>query len=396
MHFWSHDGEWLRSVSLKATAGRVDASSYLTGRLAVSADGEHVVATVSDHSVCAYSWSEGTTKACEGVTNATHAHFVDNGKPTTVAVASDNTLVLVDCERAAVVKRIELGQEPMCGLTCLAADKYVLCAFAARLLAVDAETGQVLREFAREAAGRELVLLQMLLRNGSPWAMTYEEGTASVVVRSLLSAEDELALEGENTTCAAVSQDARLVAICTGAGSVEVWDIDAGGVVMQEETAHENAVAMCRFSADGRWLLTAGHDTFVKCWDVRAGFQQTGYERCESAVLSFGVTQGARGVVVGLRSGVVGHLSLVPAKDSPRAGVSFGESLLYNRVTTTERATRSNAKAKPKLKRPESPAPSSASSTAGTTARRAAGAASSAAAHAHDGTGHGGKCCTLL
>lgn len=396
LHFWSHDGEWLRSVCVKGNAEEVDASCYLTGRVSVSGDGAYVVTTLSDHSVCCYAWESGNIQRCADVINATQAQFVNNGKTTTVAVASNNTLVLVDAADASVRKRMELGPAPIQALSGLPTDKYVVCAFEDRLLAVDTATGQILREFDREAPGCELVLLKVLMRNGSPWLMSYEEGTPSVILRSLLSGDDELALEGEHTSCAAVSANSRLVAICTTAGDVEVWDVEAGGVVMQEHAAHASAVEQVVFSQDGRWLLTAGQDTAVKCWDVQAGFALTGKEECAAPVSALAVTQGVRGVMVGLRSGVVGHLSLVPATESPRAGISFGESLLYNLVTTVERTTRSKAKAKAKPKRAESPSHSGSNASSATNTSARLGHVQQAGAAHNTNSSRGKGCCALL
>ncbi|EGD82650.1 hypothetical protein PTSG_03308 [Salpingoeca rosetta] len=397
LHFWSHDGEWQRSVCLKGRSDEVDASCYLTGRVAVSDDGEYVVSTLADHSVCCYAWSSEKLEMCS-VPNATQAQFVNNGKTTTVAVASKNALVLIDAASAEVKKRLELGDAPIRALAGLASDKYMVAAFDERLLAIDTEKGQILRQFSREAAGSELLLLQVLKRNGTPWVLSYEEGTPSVILRSLLSADEELALESNNTSCACVSADGRLVTICSNAGDVEVYDVEAGGLVLQENGAHGNAVEQCVFSADGRWLLTAGQDTLVKCWDVKAGFVLTGTEQCASPVSSLAVTQGGRGAVVGLRSGVVGHLSLVSATQSPRADVAYGESLLYNLVTTVERSTRSKAKAKSKPRRSESPSysGSNASSATNTSARVGREATRTGRGGRGGGGNHDKKCCTLL
>lgn len=399
LHFWSPEGVWLHTTNLKVDDTGLDRRFYLTGRLATHYDGDWVVATLSDHSICCYSWYKDSVLSCQ-VKSAIEATFVGTSDPLpTVVVASEDSLVAIDVSAAKIIKTIKLNGGNVQQLAGNIHSSLCVCGFDNRFVVVDLDSGEIQRDISREIFGVDVPVFSLFSRGHvrSPWLLYYEQGAASVILHPLVSsADEELALEGNNISCAAVDNDGRKVALCSNDGAVVVWDIEAGGVLMQEHDAHSGVVEQCSFSKDDRWLITAAQDTVVKSWDANNSFRECSSEQCMSPVSTLCVSLRSNMVTVGLRNGIVGHLSLISASQTgkERVKLEYGESSLYNLMTTVERTTRSNAKAKEKPKRNESPSQSgSATSSAQNTTSRDKVALSAAGLNRQDSSNTKRCCC---
>jgi eukaryotic-like serine/threonine-protein kinase len=87
---------------------------------------------------------------------------------------------------------------------------------------------------------------------------------------------------------AAFSHDGKLLATCTQAGVVRIWQAETGRDirVIREWRAHEEPATAVRFSPDDRFLATGSRDNTVKVWDlekVRRGEDKEPHLRLEHA-----------------------------------------------------------------------------------------------------------------
>jgi WD40 repeat protein len=64
-----------------------------------------------------------------------------------------------------------------------------------------------------------------------------------------------------------------LVGFGPGISTLEIWDT-AGGKRLRSWKAHEEYIWAYEFSADGKTLITGGHDKVIRWWDVATGRQQ--------------------------------------------------------------------------------------------------------------------------
>src|SRR5206468_5189227 len=71
-------------------------------------------------------------------------------------------------------------------------------------------------------------------------------------------------------SCAELSSDGKRIAIGTGEGPIQVWELETSTKVHQY-TGHDGNVWSVDFSADGKQLVSCGEDATLRLWDVQTG-----------------------------------------------------------------------------------------------------------------------------
>jgi len=101
-----------------------------------------------------------------------------------------------------------------------------------------------------------------------------------------------------------VSPDSRLTASGDWAGRIRLWRLPEGAPVGSWQTSHGDLPGLM-FLPDGNQLLSAGHDGYIRIWDLDGRLvaaHDTG-----SSVTSFYPTHKRRGVLLGHADGFVSH-----------------------------------------------------------------------------------------
>ena len=75
---------------------------------------------------------------------------------------------------------------------------------------------------------------------------------------------------GSGATAVTFSPDSRRVATCGRDGTVAVWNVEDGRLVVRMN-AHPDLVLAADFSEDGRYLVTGGRDAAVRVWSLPDG-----------------------------------------------------------------------------------------------------------------------------
>ena len=242
----SADGRWVASACSDVSAPRADKTVRLwdlaTGSealclgghvegawsVAVSASGTRVVSGGGDQAVRVWDLATGVElRDFEGQ---------GDGRGLSVAISADGKRVASGCgDGTARVWDVESGSELLC-------------------LKGQGDEAQVFG-VALSADGRRLV-------SGS--------GNA-IRLWDLETAKEILSLGGqEDTTCLALSADAkRLVAGATD-GTVHLWDLEAGKELLSLR-GHSEEVKSVALSADGKRLASGSADRTVRLWDLETG-----------------------------------------------------------------------------------------------------------------------------
>ena len=109
--------------------------------------------------------------------------------------------------------------------------------------------------------------------------------TYSVHAKARPGALDILGHE-DRVTCLVTSHDGKRVATASGDGTIVVWDVVCGTILL-EWLAHEQCVNALALSPDSRRLLSAGCDHSLVAWAIDTGVQKAaelrGHTDCVSA-----------------------------------------------------------------------------------------------------------------
>jgi hypothetical protein len=337
VHLWDAHGVCLHQLSIPLTAGDDGHADLLKGvglalgGLALSADGSLLAVARTDGDVVFVARPRADPRPAGKVSlpGAGLLSFSQMDGLRLVSSAGD-AVALLDPSTAEIKRRVPVG-DTIVALAAQAHGGLVAVATATKIITVDMLSGQVKASMAREAAGEPVLAFALTMRDGKPWLLSYEEGTESVLLRDALnSGEEELALEGEGTSAAAIACDGQRVALGAEDGGLSVWDVAAGGELLNKPGAHAGPVDTVAWTADGAFLLTGGQDGAVKCWNARRHFQLAGGYVFESPINDLGISPDGKAVVVGLRTGEVGLLHLDAADAVPDVGkLAWGDNSLY-------------------------------------------------------------------
>ncbi|MBN1270926.1 MAG: hypothetical protein JXB26_01530 [Candidatus Aminicenantes bacterium] len=108
-----------------------------------------------------------------------------------------------------------------------------------------------------------------LLSPNGRYLLTIDAGRTAMIWQ-LPSGKEILTFGAQYSNPPAFSSDSRHVAVGTGNGTVEIWDVSRENRT-QTLHGHSGRVHSARFSPNGSYLVTAGADGSARVWDIRSG-----------------------------------------------------------------------------------------------------------------------------
>lgn len=415
---WSVDGDCQRRIALRDTAAatKVDAGVTLTaGGIALSADGTILAAARSDGTLVVVHGMDTKTPKVTAypLTGVAFVSFVQlDGLRVMCSLAT--TVAMVDPSNGTPIRKVPVSGGRITALATLPDSPIVAAANDSKIVTIDMSNGKVLATLDREAAGASFCAFALVARGKTPWLLSYEDGTQSVLLREAVPAgNEELAVDGQGVTAAACSADGTLLALGTEKGGLVVWNLDARVERSTLSTAHGNQIDVVRWSANGEWLVTGSQDGAVKCW--QGGSRLVGGHQFGSPVSTLEIMTNVQALCVGLRTGEVGILRMDAA---PKVDMDtiWGSAAAYDggagKAKTGRKATRPPDRLRQQTVQAASGSAAAAARVAAEQQQKKKRAADAAAAEAQNGAsrsgaaesgsgGEGGKkggggCCVVM
>lgn len=346
---WGADGVCLRQLALGAASSAATTHAAVTltaGGLALAADGSLLAASRSDGQLVIVNKPGGEQPNSQSfaVQGVAFVSFVTINGAVKLVCSVGPAVALLEPGDAKEIRKIAVGSS-IVQLATLPASSVVAAATDSKVVTLDVASGKVLATFAREAAGSTFQSFELLQRAGKPWLLSYEEGTDSVLLREAEPAgAEELALDGQGVTAASCSADGQLLALGTEAGSLVVWNLDAGVERSNKAGAHTNAIDLVSWSSNGQWLVTGGQDGAVKVWFAAQDCRLAGGHVFDCPISALAVVEATpAAIILGLRTGEVGLLRLdAAAKVSSVTALEWGSDAEYGQASAqgSKRAAR--------------------------------------------------------
>jgi WD40 repeat protein/tetratricopeptide (TPR) repeat protein len=301
---------------------RFDAHAGFVNEVAVSPDGHTVLSAGSDYRVITWDAQTGVQRSVwHGHHGAvTTVAFLPDGKRA-LSGSWDKTLILWDVESGQPIKRLEAHVAPVTALGISPDGRRAISASCRRESYASCKEGQfIIWNLERQRPlhsfeGHHDRINDVIFSPDGNTVLSTSEDRSLRLWDAAIGREQRVLLDDdyEYISAAAFHPDGKTIAFnIDNAGTIVLWDLETWGETRRLR-GHTGWSSNLKFSADGKYLLSAGVDMKILLWEVASGDLIHKYEQGhDGAVTSVAFAPDGRSFVSGAHDSTVIRWSIDP------------------------------------------------------------------------------------